>query len=76
MNQRTKAAAEQALIDLIRKSKKERDYYKGRLIKAEGLPAPKQHMVSAAMKKLDWYKIQLIDLEGELEILREELELD
>jgi DNA-directed RNA polymerase specialized sigma24 family protein len=73
MNERTIAIAERALIDFIRKSQRERDYFKGRLIKADDLPAPNQHMVSAAMRKLEWYKVELMELEGELEILREEL---
>ena len=73
MNERTIAIAERALIDFIRKSQRERDYFRGRLIKADDLPAPNQHMVSAAMRKLEWYKVELMELEGELEILREEL---
>ena len=73
MNERTIAIAERALIDFIRKSQRERDYFKGRLIKADDLPAPNQHMVSAAMRKLEWYKVELMELEGELEMLREEL---
>ena len=75
MNQRTIEMAEEALMDFIRKSSRERDYFKGRLIQADNLPAPKQHMVSAAARKLNWYKIELSYLEGDLEILREELGL-
>ena len=73
MNQRTIAMAERALMDFIKKSRRERDYFKGRLIKADNLPAPNQHMISAAMSKLEWYKVELMELEGELEMLREEL---
>lgn len=73
MNERTIAIAERALIDFIRKSQRERDYFRGRLIKADDLPAPNQHMVSAAMRKLEWYKVELMELEGELEMLQEEL---
>jgi len=75
MNERTIAIAERALVDFIRKSQRESDYFKGRLVKADDLPAPNQHMVSAAMRKLEWYKVELMELEGELEMLREELGL-
>ena len=74
MNERTIAAAERALIDFLNKTRRERDYFRGRLIKAEELIAPKQHMISAAVDKLDWYAVEINDLEGELEMLREELE--
>ncbi len=73
MNERTIAIAERALVDFIKKSRRERDYFRGRLIKADNLPAPNQHMISAAMSKLEWYKVELMELEGELEMLREEL---
>lgn len=73
MNERTIAIAERALMDFIKKSQKEHDYFRGRLIQADNLPAPDQHMVSAAARKIDWYKIELMELEGQLEMLREEL---
>jgi hypothetical protein len=73
MNQRTIAMAERALMDFIKKSRRERDYFRGRLIKADNLAAPNQHMISAAVSKLEWYKVELMELEGELEMLREEL---
>ncbi len=73
MNERTIAIAERALVDFIKRSRRERDYFRGRLIKADNLPAPNQHMISAAMRKLEWYKVELMELEGELEMLREEL---
>lgn len=76
MNERTIAMAERALIDFLKKSRRERDYFRGRLIQAENLPAPDQHMVSAAASKLDWYKVVISDLEGELEMLREELGIE
>ena len=76
MNQRTIAMAERAIVDFIKRNRQEHDYFRGRLIKAEDLPAPKQHMVSAAMRKLDWYKVELMELEGELDMLREELGLE
>ena len=74
MNERTIAAAEQALIDFLNKARRDRDYFRGRLIQADSLPAPDQHMVSAAIGKLDWYAVEINELEGELEMLREELE--
>jgi len=74
MNERTIAAAERALIDFLNKARRERDYFRGRLIKAEDLLAPKQQMISAAVDKLNWYAVEINDLEGELEMLREELE--
>ena len=73
MNKKTIDSAERALMDFIKKNKREQDYYRGRLIKADILPAPDQHMVSAAVNKLNWYKAQVDGLEGELELLREEL---
>jgi|GEM_PF-1857018 len=75
MNERTIAAAERVLIDFLKKTRRERDYFRGRLIKADNLPAPDQHMISAAMSKVDWYAVQIHELEGELEMLREELGL-
>jgi hypothetical protein len=74
MNERTIAAAEQALVDFLNKARRDRDYFKGRLIKAEDLPKPNQHMIAAAMNKLSWYAVEINELEGELEMLREELE--
>ena len=74
MNERTIAMAERALIDFLSKSRREHDYFRGRLIKAEDLPAPNQHMVSAAIGKINWYVVEIDELEGELEMLREELE--
>jgi hypothetical protein len=75
MNQKTIEAAEKALMDFIRKNQRDYKYFKGRLSQADNLPAPNQHMVSAAVRKVDWYKVQLSELEGELEMLREELGL-
>ena len=73
MNERTIAMAEKALMDFIKKNQRDYDYFRGRLIQADNLPAPDQHMVSAAANKIDWYKVELMELEGELEMLREEL---
>ena len=73
MNERSIAMAERALIDFLRKNRSEYDYFRGRLIKADSLPAPDQQMVSAAVRKLNWYEVKISDLEGELEMLREEL---
>jgi hypothetical protein len=74
MNERTIAAAERALMDFINKTRRDRDYFRGRLIQAEDLIAPKQQMISAAIDKLNWYVVEIDELEGELEMLREELE--
>ena len=76
MNERSITMAEKALMDFIRKSQNERDYFSGRLIEADDLPAPKQQMVSAAVKKVTWYKVEISDLEGELEMLREEFGIE
>ncbi|MBM3211724.1 hypothetical protein FJZ33_05875 [Candidatus Poribacteria bacterium] len=73
MNEKTIASAEKALKDFIKKNKKEHDYYKGRLIRADKLAHPDQHMVSAAIAKVNWYKTQVNELEGQLDLLREEL---
>lgn len=73
MHERTIAAAERALEDFIKKKRKERDYFQGRLIRAANLPKPDQQMVSAALNKVNWYTVELHELEGELELLREEL---
>jgi hypothetical protein len=75
MNERTIAAAERALVNFLKKTRRERDYFSGRLIAADNLPAPNQHMISAAMSKVDWYAVEINELEGELEMLREELGL-
>ena len=74
MNERTIAAAERALVDFLNKTQRERDYFRGRLIQAENIPVPDQHMVTAAVNKLNWYLVEVNEIEGELEILREELE--
>lgn len=75
MNERTIAAAERALIDFLKKSRRERDYFRGRLIKASNIPAPDQQMISSAISKVNWYAVEISELEGELEMLREELGL-
>jgi len=75
MNERTIAAAERALADFLQKTRRERDYFRGRLIQAENIPVPDQHMVTAAVNKLNWYLVEVNEIEGELEILREELEV-
>ena len=72
MNERSYMAAEQALVDLLKKTRKKRDYFRGRLIKAADLPLPKQHMVTAAYENVDRYDVDILELEGELEMLREE----
>ena len=72
MNEKSFALVERALIDLLKKTRNQRDYFRGRLIKAEQLHAPKQHMVSAAVDKVNRYDIEITEIEGELEMLREE----
>jgi hypothetical protein len=76
MNERSIAVAERVLIDFLNKTRRERDYFRGRLIRADNIPAPDQHMISAAISKLNWYAVQLNELEGELEMLREELGIE
>ena len=76
MNERTIAAVERALIDFLKKTQREHDYFRGRLVQAEDLPAPDQHMVSAAINKVNWYTVEIDELEGELEMLREELGIE
>ena len=72
MNEKSFEVVERALVDLLKKTQNQRDYFRGRLIKAEQLHAPKQHMVSAAVDKVNRYEIEITELEGELEMLREE----
>ncbi len=72
MNEKSFEVVERALIDLLKKTQNQRDYFRGRLIKAEQLHAPKQHMVSAAVDKVNRYDIEITEIEGELEMLREE----
>lgn len=73
MNKKTLAIAEDALVDFMKKNVHEYKIYKGRLIKSKNIPKPDQHMVTAALKKVNWYKVELYELEGELDILRDEL---
>ncbi len=72
MNEKSFAVMERALVNLLKKTQNQRDYFRGRLIKAEQLHAPKQQMVSAAVDKVNWYDIEITEIEGELEMLREE----
>jgi hypothetical protein len=74
MNERTIEAAEKALADFLNRTRRKRDYFRGRLIQAENLPAPDQHIVSAAINKLNWYVVEIDNLKGELEMIREEME--
>ena len=76
MNQRTIEIAERALIDFLKRNRGERDYFRGRLIRADNLPAPDQHMVSAAIRKVNWYAIEISEIEGELDMLREALGIE
>ena len=76
MNERSIALAEMALIDFLTKNRSEYDYFRGRLTEAEGLHAPDQHMVSAAIRKVNWYEVRITDLEGELQMLREEFGIE
>lgn len=76
MNEKSYYVVERALYDLLKKTKRKRDYFRGRLIKAEDLPLPKQHMVMAAYNNVDRLNIDIYEIEGELEMLREEFESD
>ena len=75
MNQKSFMVVERALADLLKKTQNQRDYFRGRLIRAEQLHAPKQHMISAAIDKVNRYDIEITEIEGELEMLREEFGL-
>lgn len=49
MNEKSYEVIERALMDLLKKTQREQDYFRGRLIKAENLILPKQHMMWGAM---------------------------
>ena len=72
MNQKSYEVVERALTDLLKKTRREQDYFRGRLIKAESLVLPKQHMIDAAIDKVNRYDVEISEIEGELEMLREE----
>ena len=76
MNEKSYEAIEKALMDLLKKTQREQDYFRGRLIKAESLILPKQHMVSAAIDKVNRYTVEINEIEGELEMLREEMGIE
>ena len=73
MNEKTLAAAENALNEFLRKNLQELSYYNGRMIKSKTVKKVDQQMVSAAVRKINWHKIQIHELEGEIEMLREQL---
>ena len=73
MNEKTFAAAENALNEFLRKNLQELNYYNGRMIKSKTVKKVDQQMVSAAVRKINWHKIQIHELEGEIEMLREQL---
>ena len=73
MNEKTFAAAENALNEFLRKNLQELNYYNGRMIKSKIVKKVDQQMVSAAVGKINWHKIQIHELEGEIEMLREQL---
>ena len=73
MNEKTFAAAENALNEFLRKNLQELNYYNGRMIKSKTIKKVDQQMVSAAVGKINWHKIQIHELEGEIEMLREQL---
>jgi len=73
MNEKTFAAAENALNEFLRKNLQELNYYNGRMIKSKTVKKVDQRMVSAAVGKINWHKIQIHELEGEIEMLREQL---
>ena len=76
MDEKSFVVVERALTDLLKKTKRERDYFRGRLIKAADLPLPKQHMISAAVDKINRYEVEITEIEGELEMIREELGME
>ena len=73
MNEKTFAAAENALTEFLRKNLQELNYYRGRMIKSKTIKKADPQMVSAAIRKINWHKVQIHDLEGELDILREKI---
>ena len=73
MNEKTFAAAENALSEFLRKNLQELNYYNGRMIKSKTVKKVDQQMVSAAVRKINWHKIQIHELEGEMEMLKEQL---
>ena len=73
MYKKTLMVAEEALIEFMKKNFQEFNAYRGRIIKSTNITKPDQQMVSAAVKKINWYKVELHELEGELDMLREEL---
>ena len=76
MNEKTFAAAENALTDFLRRNLQELNYYRGRVIKSKIIKRADPQMVSAAVRKINWHKVQIHELEGELDLLREELTTD
>ena len=76
MNEKTFAAAENALNEFLRKNLQELNYYNGRMIKSKIVKKVDQQMVSAAVGKINWHKIQIYELEGEMEMLREQLSIE
>ncbi len=72
MNEKSFAVVERVLTDLLKKTQRESDYFRGRLIQAESLILPKQHMIDAAIDKVNRYEVEISEIEGELEMLREE----
>ncbi len=72
MNEKTFAVAENALNEFLRKNLQELSYYRGRIIKSKTVKKVNQQMVSAAMRKINWHKVQIHELEGELDLLRDE----
>lgn len=76
MNEKTFAAAENALNEFLRKNLQELNYYNGRMIKSKTVKKVDQQMVSAAVRKINWHKIQIHELEGEMEMLREQLSIE
>jgi len=71
MNEKSFVVVERALVDLLKKTQKKRDYFRGRLIKSEDLRLPKQHMIAAAIENVNRYDIDIYEIEGELEMIRE-----
>ncbi len=76
MNQRSYEVVERALTDLLKKTQREQDFFRGRLIQAESLVLPKQHMIEAAMEKVTRYEVEISEIEGELEMLRDEFGME
>jgi len=76
MNEKSFAVVEKAMGDYLRKRQGEFNYFRDRLIKAGKIRSPDQQMVSAAIRKVNCYAVEIDELEEELKMLRVELGME